>query len=376
MAGLGDTVAALASYRRLAQQPVDRGGVARHTLVEVSGWGPNPGALRMLTYTPAGLPKGAPLVVVLHGCSQDALAYAEGAGWLALADRYGFSVLCPEQTSANNANRCFNWFQPEDIHRGGGEALSIRQMVARALLDQSGDPKRVFVTGLSAGGAMTSVMLATYPEVFAAGAIVAGLPFGAANAMHEAFSAMFQSRSRPATEWGDLVRAASPYRGPWPRLSIWHGEADTTVHPRNADEAAKQWANVWDLSAQPSRSFDGPRQSLREWRDAQGQVAIEQIMVKGLAHGAPIAAAGADGCGTAGPFVLEAGVSSSLEIARFWSLAERRPTVDTAAGQDRPIDMPAPALFTPAAANDPFAAVERVITDALRTAGLMKQRPS
>jgi poly(hydroxyalkanoate) depolymerase family esterase len=94
---------------------------------------------------------------------------------------FGFALLLPEQQRTNNPNGCFNWFQTGDIERGHGEALSIRQMVSKMVSDHGIDPARVFVTGLSAGGAMTSVMLATYPEVFAGGAIIAGLPYGAAN---------------------------------------------------------------------------------------------------------------------------------------------------------------------------------------------------
>ena len=117
------------------------------------------------------------LVVVLHGCGQTAAAYDFGTGWSTLAKRYGFALLMPEQQGANNANTCFNWFNPGDVARGRGEAASIRQMVARMVADHKIDPRRIYVTGLSAGGAMTSVMLATYPEVFAGGAIIAGLPY-------------------------------------------------------------------------------------------------------------------------------------------------------------------------------------------------------
>ena len=103
-------------------------------------------------------------------------AYDFGTGWSTLAKRYGFALLMPEQQASNNANTCFNWFNPGDVARGRGEAASIRQMVARMVADHKIDPRRIYITGLSAGGAMTSVMLAIYPEVFAGGAIIAGLP--------------------------------------------------------------------------------------------------------------------------------------------------------------------------------------------------------
>src|SRR5471032_3306882 len=115
---------------------------------------PNPGNLRMFRYLPRGLKAGAPLVVILHGCGQTAGGYDHGAGWSELGDRLGFAVLAPEQPNSNNMAGCFNWFQPGDTARGAGEAASIHQMIVRALADHRLDKKRVFITGLSAGGAM------------------------------------------------------------------------------------------------------------------------------------------------------------------------------------------------------------------------------
>src|SRR4029434_6198412 len=104
--------------------------------------------------------------------------------------RYGFAVLLPEQQPSYNPTNWFSWFQPSDTMRGPRDAISTRQMVERATLDYGIDRRRVYVTGLSAGGAMTSVMLSTYPDVFAAGAIIAGLPYGAAANVQEAFASM------------------------------------------------------------------------------------------------------------------------------------------------------------------------------------------
>ena len=191
------------------------------------------------------------LVVVLHGCGQTAAGYDLGTGWSTLAKRYGFALLMPEQQGSNNANTCFNWFNPGDIARGRGEAASIRQMIARMVADHKIDSRRIYITGLSAGGAMTSVMLAIYPEVFAGGAIIAGLPFGIASNVREALGGMMQSTSRPADELGDLVRKASKHKGPWPKVSVWHGSADRTVNPGNANEIVKQWLDVHGLPPAP-----------------------------------------------------------------------------------------------------------------------------
>src|SRR5579862_1531219 len=176
---------------------------------------PNPGNLRMFRYLPRGLKAGAPLVVVLHGCGQTAGGYGQAAGWCELADALGFAVLAPEQKAVNNPNTCFNWFNPEDITRDSGEAASIAAMVRTMVATHRLDAGRVFITGLSAGGAMAAVMLATYPELFAGGAIIAGLPFGAAQNVRDALESMRSAPLRTPSQWGDLVRAASPYRGPW-----------------------------------------------------------------------------------------------------------------------------------------------------------------
>ena len=355
-------------------------------LRKLENFGSNPGALRMFTYSPANLAAGSPLVVVLHGCTQTAAGYDHGAGWSTLADRYGFALLFPEQQKLNNPNGCFNWFLPGDIKRDRGEALSIRQMVERVVQDQRIDRDRVFVTGLSAGGAMTSVMLATYPEVFAGGAIIAGLPYGAANNVQEAFASMYQSPARPAREWGDLVRAASGHSGPWPRVSVWHGTGDTTVIPANAVEILKQWTNVHALPDAPSRQemVNGyPRQV---WRDAVGDDVIESYSITNMAHGTPLAVGNReDQVGAAGPFLLDVGISSSFHIAKFWGLAERprtpalkaaapvalpagRPHVEAAARAEAEAHVAAGPTSTPHARPD----IRGIITRALKAAGLMK----
>jgi poly(hydroxyalkanoate) depolymerase family esterase len=295
----------------------------RSPLVETKGFGANPGDLRMFSYVPDNLQPAPGLVVVLHGCGQTAAGYDLGAGWSTLAKHYGFALLMPEQQPANNAQGCFNWFNPEDTARGHGEACSIRQMIARMVGDHQIDPHRIFVTGLSAGGAMTSVMLATYPEVFAAGAIIAGLPFGVATNVREALNGMFQSRPHPASELGDLVRSASKHRGPWPKVSVWHGSADRTVNPANADEIVKQWLDVHQLPSAPmsAGTVDGyPRQI---WWNADGETTVESYTITDMAHGTPLGTADNDErYGTQGAFLIEAGISSSYHIANFFGLTE------------------------------------------------------
>ena len=296
----------------------------RSSLVEVTGFGANPGALKMFTYVPASVPHRPALVVVLHGCGQTASGYDLGAGWSTLAKRYGFALLLPEQQVVNNAGTCFNWFNPEDVTRDSGEACSIRQMIARMVADHGINRRRIYVTGLSAGGAMTMAMLSTYPEVFASGAVIAGLPFGIAGNMREALQGMMQSSPRSAEELGDLVRNASRYRGPWPKLSVWHGSADRTVHPGNADEIVKQWLDLHHLPPAPMAegTVDGyPRQV---WWNSDGETVVESYAITDMAHGTPLGVAESDErYGVPGAFMIEAGISSSYHIAKFFGLTER-----------------------------------------------------
>jgi poly(hydroxyalkanoate) depolymerase family esterase len=364
MAGLADTVAQLVARARTlsALQPGDDLSAPNQS------FGPNPGALQMRLHCPDGLGAGAPLVVVLHGCGQTAGGYAAGAGWLELADRYGFALLCPEQTRANNPNLCFNWFERGDVARDRGEAASIAQMVRFTLAEHRLDPARVFITGLSAGGAMTAAMLATYPELFAAGAVVAGLPFGAACGVQQALAAMRHIPELSSKAWGDKVRAAAPAPARWPKVSIWHGEADPTVTPAAGEALARQWCDVHGLTHGVHEATDLHRHAHQSWRRADGEIAVELHRIAGLAHGTPISTEGEDGCGAAAPWILEAGVSSSLHIARFWGLASTPPRRHRAASPASK----AHAGASPRAGAPVGADVGETIARALRSAGLMR----
>jgi len=374
--------------RALDRGRARRTGKGSTRLREIFGFGSNPGNLRMFVYRPPTLADNPALVVVLHGCTQTAAGYDLGAGWSTLADRYGFALLLPEQQRSNNPNGCFNWFQPEHSRRSQGEPLSIRQMIEKSLADHGIDRQRVFVTGLSAGGAMTSIMLACYPEVFAGGAIVAGLPYGAAANLQQAYESMFRSPSRPAREWGDLVRKASSHPGPWPRVSIWHGNADKTVIPSNAVEILKQWTDLHGLPMSPSvkTRIDGfPREV---WINEAGDELIEAYTIPNMSHGTPLALGEADGaCGAPGPFLLPVGISSSYHIAKFFGIAVARAqsekvimtlsqAPDHYAAEERVLegevlDKDEEAIFQ-RGPMPPLSEIETVINKALRAAGLLK----
>lgn len=368
MPSLAETIAAL---RRQRRPTAANHGPSRMRAVEA--FGSNPGALKAFIHRPPVLPPRAPLVVVLHGCTQTAESYAESAGWLELADEHGFVVLSPEQQRANNPNLCFNWFQRADVSRDAGEAASIAQMVRHVVETEALDPARVFITGLSAGGAMSAAMLAAYPELFAAGTVIAGLPYAAATSMQGAFAAMSQPPARTSREWGDLVRSAAAPSGPWPRISIWHGDADQIVRPGAGDALVQQWTNVHGVEKQTRETSIDGRRHRTIWRSALGEAVVEFNSVAGMDHGAPLATEGHSACGAAAPYVLDVGISSTFESLRNWGLLDE--TVAT--GHEDVPDWTHEAARqhqkrTSAAAGLPKIDVNAIITSALRSAGLMK----
>ena len=353
------SLSGLKHYRRQWETLMTAAGQPSATtasLHEITGFGGDPGQLRMLVHLPAELPRNAALVVALHGCTQTAEVYAHGTGWRDLADRGGFALLLPEQRRANNANQCFNWFQPDDIARDRGELASIRAMIDHMVTTNHIDPERIYITGLSAGGAMAAAALAACPELFAGGAVIAGLPYGCAANVSEALDRMFNGRPVSAAALGDAARAASGRDTAWPAMQIWHGTADRTVSPVNAQELVKQWTDLHRLAPAPMEQTRIGAHTRSVWRDAAGRVAVEHYAVAGMGHGVPLATTeGDDSCGAPGPYMLEAGISSTMRIAESWGLA--------AAGKPG-------ARARPAAAAKPD--LTSVVTTALRKAGLLR----
>lgn len=338
----------------------------------------NPGNLRARVFIPESLAENAALVVVLHGCTQNADDYDTGSGWSQLAARHGFALLYPEQTRPNNPNLCFNWFQSRDTRRGEGEAASIHAMIEATCAAYAIDRARVFVTGLSAGGAMTGAMLATYPETFAAGAIIAGIPYGCASGVGEALECM-AGRGVPAdaTVLGDRVRGASANTGPWPRVSVWHGSADHTVAPSNGDAIVRQWADVHGLPAVPTRTelVDGNTHSV--WTAADGALLVEHYAIGGMGHGTPLRpGTGVGEAGEARAHMLDVGISSTDRIAAFFGVASSvTDTVEKPLPKQQPKSPIARApteKARPSLAAAKAGGPQKVIEDALRAAGLMR----
>ncbi|WP_034091894.1 extracellular catalytic domain type 1 short-chain-length polyhydroxyalkanoate depolymerase [Streptacidiphilus albus] len=290
---------------------------------QVTSFGSNPGALQMYSYVSAAPQAAAPLVVALHGCTQTATEYEQDSGWQQYADQWGFDMVYPQQTSSNNSLECFDFFDPSQDARGNGGAASVVQMVQYMEAHYSIDPSRVYVTGLSAGGGLTSELLADYPDVFAGGAIDSGLPAQCATGgSNSAYTCMDGAVNNTEAQWTSLVTNSDPgYTGHWPRVAIWQGTSDTEVNPANATEEMDQWTGVWGISQTASSTQSltgGTTESV--YNDATGKPAVELYAISGMGHGLAVnPGSGTGQCGTTGAYFLQA-ICSSYYTALFWGL--------------------------------------------------------
>jgi feruloyl esterase len=315
------------------------------SLTQVTSFGSNPGSLTMYVYRPDPVAAGRPVVVLLHGCTQNASGYFTNSGWRKFADQWNFTLIVPQTGSANNSLSCFNWFLPGDTSRGQGEAASIRAMVGHAVSSFGADASRVYVTGLSAGGAMSAAMLATYPDVFAAGSIAAGLPYKCATTQAQASTCQYGPVSKTPQQWGDLVRGAYPgYTGAYPRVAIWQGLSDGTVVPANSTELRDQFTNARGVSQTPTSTSSLPGGTALS---VYGNNAVRLYSITGMGHGLPVdPGTGADQCGTAAAYFLDT-ICSAYHDARFFGLDGGTPPVSPSASAS------APASPSPSASASP-----------------------
>lgn len=355
MTSLGQTLSIL----KAATRPQSDDTVASQLSV-FPGFGDNPGQLMMKAYAPAGREPKAPLVIVLHGCTQSADEYAVSSGWLDLADTFGFVIVAPEQTRANNPNLCFNWFEVEDIGAKGGEAESIALMIPYALRKWDLDPSRVFIAGFSAGGAMTAVMLATQPDLFAGGAIQAGLPYGIASSVADAFQAMM-GRAQADGLGQRVTRTGSP-AGRWPTVSVWHGEADGVVRPGAGVAVVEQWRQVHGVVGAGACARTAGGRHFQVWFSDDGRAVVEHHRIEGLGHSVAISGRPGETFGRPSRYTTDTGVASCFEIALSWGIAERRSEEAGASSGSEPLSH----------RSSLASAASTVINEALRSAGLLR----
>ena len=253
---------------------------------------------------PAG--RSLPLIVMLHGCGQDPDDFAAGTGMNEAAREQGFFVLYPEQSSSANASRCWNWFQPEDQQRGGGEPALIATMT-RAMITKRGiDPRRVYIAGLSAGGAMATIVAEAYPEIFAAVGVHSGLARGAASNMMEAFTVMTSGdTSRAEHVAGINMQVSVP-------TIVFHGDQDQTVHPRNGEQViAAVLREAVGAKIERGVSPKGRHYTRSRHVDKKGKRLAEHWLVHGAGH----AWSGGD---VAGSFTDASGPDATREMLRFF----------------------------------------------------------
>ncbi len=305
-------------------------------------------------FLPAAQSAPLPLVVMLHGCDQDSQAFAEVTGMNALAAQHGFVVAYPEQT--DHPLRCWRWYEPAHQVRGQGEPAAIVSVVnaVAARDDVTIDPSRIYVAGLSAGASMATIVAATYPDVFSALAVAAGVPYGAASDCLGAFNAMERISARMLTPgalaaWADYGKAYwtclwagyfNPVLAPIPApdalgggaleamgkarrvvpVIVFQGLADETVRPDNGWDVVSQWAQTDDIAldgvddddiddvpeTENSGSVPGGHDFVeRSYQDDRGNEVIRSYMIEGMTHAWSGGASNMDYSDPAGPKASE-----------------------------------------------------------------------
>ncbi|GAC1350203.1 MAG: PHB depolymerase family esterase [Ktedonobacteraceae bacterium] len=257
--------------------------------------------------------RAVPLIVMLHGCSQTPADFAAGTRMNVLAERETFLVVYPEQAQSANSSKCWNWFQAADQQRNGGEPSLIAGITRQIMRSYSIDGSRVYVAGLSAGGAMAAIMAATYPDLYAAVGVHSGLAYGAAHDLPSAFTAMKKGAPQIAQQLAEVIP-----------MIVFHGDRDTTVATVNADRVFDQWLRAVDNEP------GAVRQSARDVSVERGKVprgyaytrfsyhntSSQAVLEKWIVHQAGHAWSGGSASGT---YTDPKGPDASAEMVRFFT---------------------------------------------------------
>ena len=270
-------------------------------------------------YVPSGYQgQPAPLIVMLHGCTQSPDDFAAGTRMNAAAEEHACLVAYPAQTSAANLSKCWNWFNASHQQRDQGEPSLIAGITREVMGQYAVDPRRVYVAGLSAGAAAAANMGAAYPDVFAAIGVHSGLACGAASDLPSAFAAMRQGKNGSGQRtpvWPDVDKG----RGVVPTI-VFHGDCDTTVHPCNGDDVVAQSTLAMSLErrVEEGRAAGGHRYIRSQHIDTNGETLIEQWLIHGAGHAW-------SGGSPAGSYTDPRGPDATKEMLRFF-LDHPRPT--------------------------------------------------
>jgi len=294
--------------------------LATMTILEkLENFGDNPGDLDASFYLPQEhkpTNKQTSLVVLLHGCAQQGENLAQQSGFLGLANKHGFALLLPQQGLSNNIKRCFNWYSADDYSKNKGESLSIKNMITA--LQKQINADNVYIIGLSAGGAMASSMLVNYPDLFTAGAVVAGIPFPCADGLITGISCMRNGPSQTVDELVTQAQTLNPKQRAWPKLAVWTGKNDSIVNPLNSLFLAQQWAQLFALTAKPIIEKK-TGYTITRWQNAADEVQIELVEVEKLDHGIMVNPDAENG-GEAADYLLTSPVSTAKQVIHFWQL--------------------------------------------------------
>ncbi|WP_340107358.1 PHB depolymerase family esterase [Pikeienuella sp. HZG-20] len=258
------------------------------------------------TYVPSTAAEGvAGVLVMLHGCTQNPEDFAAGTGMNALAETRRLIVIYPQQSRGDNAQSCWNWFSRGDQRRDRGEPAILAGMTRKAMAEHGAPSDRTFVAGLSAGAAMAVILGETYPDVFSAVGAHSGLPFGAAKDVASAFAAM---------SGGAQGAAGGRPHTPAVRTIVFHGSADSTVHPSNGERIAQQVMDrgAWRTIETDARAYGPGRSFTRKIATtADGVIELEHWVVDGLAHAW-------SGGRPGGSYTDAKGPDASAEMVRFF----------------------------------------------------------
>lgn len=290
----------------------------------------NPGNLNAYVHEPINKPtKKVPLVLVLHGCSQDAAEISIGSGWNKLADSLNFFVLYPEQRAANNMVKCFNWFLKDDQEKDKGEIASIHEMVNYAVSNYPIDTSRIFIYGASAGGCMSVNYMACYPNTIKSGAILAGTAYKQVDNPMKSFSEMKQP-----TMFSDsilrkrLYSQDSLYKGEFPQLIVVHGTDDKVVQYGNGEVLIKQWKTAFNVTSESMKQMSGgpatPTIMRTDYKDAKGRPVIILYKASKWGHYLMIdPGPGINQGGEVSKHAKDGDFFSTYQIAKDWDLIKK-----------------------------------------------------
>jgi len=271
-----------------------------------------------------------PLVLVLHGCSESAKGVSELTGWNKLADINNFIVVYPQQKIANNPNLCFNWFLQEDINKGSGECESIYEMISYAKKNYKIDSNNIYITGLSAGAAMSVVMASTHPQTFKMAAIFAG---GAYKVNSDATESLKAMKGRVVISQDELilrVRLQNPsYKGSYPALIVYQGLKDPIVHHRSSRYLIKQWTGLNNCDTIPTKvefNYLGIEDIKRsEFTNKAGKVVLTFYEINNMGHRLLIKPGDKeDEGGKLGVFGLNKGFHSTYQTAKEFGILKKK----------------------------------------------------